>query len=129
MKDPVSASLCVRVLGPLDVALNGESIPESAWPRNRTKTILKLLVTSPGQPFTIDQISEAILPAPDASRGAAKNIQARVSELRHLLEPDLARGQDSQYIVNSGTGWLCSVSCVKGARGKTETPGASSLSV
>ena len=108
MKDAESANLCVRVLGPFDVLLDGESIPDSRWPRKRTKTLLKVLLTAPGQPFSIDQLSEALLPSPTAERATAKNIQARVSELRRLLEPDLSRGRDSQYIVNVGDGYAFS---------------------
>lgn len=108
MKDQASASLRVRVLGPLNVALHGESVSESLWPRKRTKTLLKVLLTDPGQPFSIDQLSEALLPSPTAERATAKNIQARVSELRRLLEPDLERGRDSQYIVNVGNGYAFS---------------------
>jgi len=45
MKDAAAASLCVRLLGSFEVVLDGESIPESRWPRRRTKTLLKVLLT------------------------------------------------------------------------------------
>ena len=54
--------------------------------------------------FTVDQLIDALLPDADPER-AASNIRARVSELRGVLEPDLQRGSDSQYIKRIGEGY------------------------
>jgi len=104
MEDTSSARLCLRVLGSFEVMLDGVAIPEDAWPRRKTKSLLKVLLTAPGDPFTVDQLIEAVLPEADVSR-AASNIRARVSELRKVLEPSLRRGSDSQYVKRIGEGY------------------------
>jgi len=96
--------LCIRALGAFEVAIDGQGIPDSAWPRRKTKDVLKLLLTEPGATFTVDQIIEALLPEADPSR-AARNVQGRISELRRVLEPDLERGSDSRFIRSVGEGY------------------------
>ena len=68
----------------------------------------KKFETRPGEPFTVDQLVDALLPDANIERAAA-NIQARVSELRRVLEPALSRGQDSQYILSVGEGYILNV--------------------
>jgi len=104
MKDAASAGLCVRALGPFEVTLDGSAIPEAGWPRRKTKELLKVLLTAPSEPFTVDQLIDALLPGADPKR-ARSNIRARVSELRGVLESDLARGSDSQYVKRIGEGY------------------------
>ncbi|MCK4356882.1 tetratricopeptide repeat protein, partial [Candidatus Bipolaricaulota bacterium] len=74
------------------------------WPRRKTRSLLKVLLTAPGDVFTVDQLIDVLLPNANVEKAAA-NIQARVSELRRVLEPDLSRGRDSQYIVSIGEGY------------------------
>ena len=96
--------LQIKTLGTFEVRINGQVIPETAWPRRRTTELLKVLLTQPGKPLTADQLIDALLPDADVS-SAHSNIQARISELRRVLEPDLARGRDSQYIRSVGEGY------------------------
>ena len=98
-------SLQIKTLGTFEVRINGHVIPETAWPRRRTKELLKVLLTQPGKSLTADQLIDALLPDANVS-SAHSNIQARVSELRRVLEPDLARGRDSQYIRSVGEGYM-----------------------
>ena len=104
MRDRSSAGLCVRTLGSFEVSLHGVPLPEEAWPRRKTQELLKILLTSPDIPFTLDQLSDALVPDADPSR-APSNIRARVSELRAVLEPDLEHGRDSQYVKHIGEGY------------------------
>jgi TolB-like protein/two-component SAPR family response regulator/Flp pilus assembly protein TadD len=99
-----SADLRIRVLGAFNVELCGVAIPESDWPRQKTKALFKVLLTTPGRIFSVDQLIDTLLPNASVER-AGSNIKARVSELRRVLEPGLSRGQDSQYIVNAGEGY------------------------
>ncbi len=103
-------SLQIRALGRFDVAVDGIPIPEERWPRRRTKELLKVLVTDPGQPFTFDQLVDALMPESDVASATA-NIQARVSELRRVLEPGLSRGRDSRYIISIGEGYAFAPAC------------------
>jgi DNA-binding SARP family transcriptional activator len=103
-------SLQIKTFGRFEVALNDVPISDNRWPRRRTKELLKLLVTAPGQPFASDQIVDALLPDSDVE-GATANIQARISELRRVLEPGLVRGRDSRFIVNAGEGYAFAPAC------------------
>ena len=102
-KAPV-ATLCIRALGAFEVAVDGQVVSQEAWPRQKTKDVLKLLLTAPGEPFTVDQIIDALFPNADPVR-AARNVQARISELRRVLEPDLERGADSRFVRHVGEGY------------------------
>jgi DNA-binding SARP family transcriptional activator len=104
MGDTTSARLRLKTLGSFEVIVDGAPVPEEAWPRRKTKGLLKLLLTAPGDVFTVDQLIDALLPDSDVGR-AGSNIRARVSELRSVLEPDLQRGATSQYVKRIGEGY------------------------
>jgi TolB-like protein/two-component SAPR family response regulator/Tfp pilus assembly protein PilF len=97
--------LQIRTLGRFEVLVDGIRVPEDRWPRRRTKDLLKVLLTDPGRPFMFDHLADAILPQATVAT-AVHNVQARASELRRVLEPDLIHGRDSQYVVTAGAGYL-----------------------
>jgi len=99
-----TSSVCIRALGVFGITIDAQSIPEDRWPRQKTKDILKVLLTAPGEAVTVDQLIEAIWPE-SLVASAARNVQARVSELRHVLEPDLQKGSASTYIKHVGEGY------------------------
>ena len=105
-----SASLQIRTLGRFEVFIDGVPIPEDRWPRRKAKELLKVLLTDPGRPFTFEQLVDALLPEADITT-ATNNIQARVSELRRVLEPELSRGRDSKYVVSFDEGYAFDPSC------------------
>ncbi|UCF10372.1 MAG: tetratricopeptide repeat protein [Candidatus Bipolaricaulota bacterium] len=94
----------IRLLGRFDVLRSGESIPENAWDRPKTKTLLKILLTRPGMVFMHDSLIEELFPGDDPERARA-NLYSRVSQLRRTLEPDLARGSESHYVLRRGQGY------------------------
>lgn len=100
----IPPSLEIRLLGRFEVYRNGLLIPESAWGRRKTKTLLKILLTTPGVPFTQDQLIDALF-SDSSVRRAKENLYGRVSELRRALEPDLKRGADSRFIRREGEGY------------------------
>jgi len=102
--------LQIKTLGRFEVLLDGIPIPAKRWPRHKTKELLKVLLTDPGRPFTFDQLADALLPEADVET-ATHNIQARASELRRVLEPGLARGRSSKYIVSIGEGYAFAPTC------------------
>lgn len=104
MVDSESAALKIRTLGVFQVERAGVEIPDDAWPRNKTRDLFKVLLTAPGDVFTVDQLIESLLPDAEVDR-ATSNIRARISELRSVLEPDLKRGTHSQYIKHVGEGY------------------------
>jgi len=95
----------IKLLGRFEVLRDGEPIPEEAWGRRKTKTLLKILLTDPRRPFTQDQLIEALFEGENPQR-TVRNLYSRVSELRHALDPGLHRGTDSTFIRRSGQGYL-----------------------
>jgi len=96
------------MLGCFEVLRDGEPIPEEAWGRRKTKTMLKVLLTKPGHVFTQDQLIEALFEG-ENPRNAVNNLYSRVSELRRALEPGLKRGTDSKFILRRGQGYCFEV--------------------
>jgi|GEM_PF-1657149 len=94
----------MKLLGPLLVILDGSPLPAKVWDRRQTPSLLKLLLTAPGHPFSSQEIIDRLWPSlePDA---AAKSLRATVSKLRKVLEPDLAQGRLSKYIETGPAGY------------------------
>ncbi len=93
--------LRVRLFGTFEVWQDNAPISAKAWPQRKTQTLLKILVSQRGQVFTQDQLIDMLfvdIPYDNASR----NLHKRISELRRLLEPDLKRGAESQFVIRSG---------------------------
>jgi TolB-like protein/two-component SAPR family response regulator/Tfp pilus assembly protein PilF len=97
-------TLEIRLLGRFEVLRDGKLIPEEAWGRRKTKTLLKVLLTDPGRVFTQDQLIDALFDGENVNK-ALENLYGRVSQLRRALEPDLKRGVDSAFIIRGGQGY------------------------
>jgi len=95
----------IQLLGRFEVLRDGEPIPEEAWKRRKTKTLLKVLLTNPGRAFTQEQLIDALFEGENVE-SARENLYGRVSQLRRALEPDLPRGADSTYILREGQGYV-----------------------
>jgi len=67
--------------------------------------LLKVLLTEPGRVFSEDQLADAIYPESDPSH-VRSNIQARISDLRRVLQPTLQHGRDSLYVLRRGEGYM-----------------------
>lgn len=99
-------SLRIYLLGPFRVVRDGETLSDKCWPQRKTKTLLKLLVSQRGKPFTQDQLVDSLFPNLALDK-AIKSLYNRISELRRVLEPDLKRGSRSAYILRVGPGSYC----------------------
>ena len=104
---PARAGIAIRMLGHFEVFRNGESIPEEAWGRRKTLSLLKMLLMSRGRVFSKDELIEALYGGEDPQK-KVRNLQGRVSELRRVLEPSLDSGASSQYVVRIGGGYCFS---------------------
>ncbi|MBI1742495.1 tetratricopeptide repeat protein [Candidatus Acetothermia bacterium] len=105
--------LKIQCFGKFEVCRDGVPISASAWGRIKTQTLLKVLLISRGQVFTQDQLIEALFSDLDPQK-AVRNLHARLSELRRVLEPNLSKGTDSRFILNVGQQGYCfskEVSC------------------
>src|SRR3712207_3549801 len=87
----VVSSLKIKLFGEFRVWQGQNPIEGEEWGRQKTRPLLKLLLTRPGRAFSRDEIMEALWP--DMSPEAAdRSLRATVSLLRRVLEPDLERG-------------------------------------
>jgi predicted ATPase/DNA-binding SARP family transcriptional activator/Tfp pilus assembly protein PilF len=100
MAEPRSgaASLEIHILGPFRVAVDGEPVAEDRWQRRQAKTLVKLLALEPHFQAHREVLMDRLWPeaAPDL---AANNLNKVIYAARRALEPSLARGGDSAFIV------------------------------
>lgn len=99
------AQLKVKLFGGFRVWRGEEAIGPKEWGGQKTRSLLKLLLTRPGRAFSRDEILEALWPgAPVES--AERSLRVTISLLRRALEPELKRGSDSRYILSKRPGYL-----------------------
>ena len=98
----------IKLLGRFEVLRDGVPISEDAWGRQKTKKLLKALLTDPGHVFTQDQLIDVLFEGEDIDK-ATKNLYGRISQLRRALEPDLKRGAESSFIRREGQGYSFNV--------------------
>ncbi len=109
MKNPAkftqqSFPLRVELLGPLLIFLHGKPLSPKVWDRQKTKSLLKLLLTAPGRIFSSAEIIDILWSSLEPDE-ASKGLRAAVSKLRKVLEPDLSQGRLSRYIITEKTGY------------------------
>ena len=66
-------------------------IREEEWRTEVNKTLLKVFLTDPGRTFPHDELIECLWPETDHPSRQARNLRARVCELRRILDPSLRR--------------------------------------
>jgi LuxR family maltose regulon positive regulatory protein len=98
------AYLKVNLFGEFRVRRGGHLIESEEWDRQKTRSLLKLLLTRPGRAFSRDAIVGALWPdvTPEA---AQRSLWVTVSLLRRALEPDLERGSGSHYVLSRRPGY------------------------
>lgn len=93
----VGPGVAVQMLGGFRVTQGEQVLRDEEWKTVRVKSLFKYLVINADRWVPRDEILEAIWPDKD-SHDALNNFNVALHALRRLLEPDLARGADSQYI-------------------------------
>lgn len=96
--------LHIRLFGSFEVRRGADPLPPNVWGRRKTQDVLKVLAGERGRVFAQDELIEVLFPDLDPDK-ARTNLQARVSRLRKVLEPDLGRGSESQFIRQVGEGY------------------------
>ena len=86
--------------GGLSVAIDGVTVPEAAWPA-AARRLLELLLCLPGYQATAQQAARLLWPR-HLPRSGLNSFNVALHGLRRLLEPDLATGADSRFVVRQG---------------------------
>ena len=97
-------TLIIRLLGRFEVERDGAPIPPPEWRGQKTRDLLKILILAGGKYVSKDQLCDWLWPEADPD-SAQTNLRALVSDLRKVLEPDLARGRDSTFILTRHEGY------------------------
>ncbi len=93
--------IAVRVLGPMEVTVNG-ALVSVGGPRQRG--VLARLIAARGQVVSVDRIIEDLY-AGQAPPGAHAAVQSYVSRLRRALEPGRAAWAHAEVLVSSAPGY------------------------
>ncbi len=90
---PLRASL----LGPVRLAVGDRPLSDDAWPRRSARSLLLLLLATPGRSLPRDRVLDLLWPeaAPDAALNA---LYVALHGLRRTLEPGLRVGKSSAYV-------------------------------
>jgi tetratricopeptide (TPR) repeat protein len=91
--------LVIHVLGADKVRFQGREIPESQWQSARARHLFDYLVHTP-EGGTREHLLEMIFPGDTGSLAA---FNTTLTRLRKALEPDLERGQQSKFLLRSGS--------------------------
>lgn len=92
-------ALKIQLFGELRVWREGEAKPieRHEWRDRKSIQLFVILVSEPGRIFHIDELMEWLWPRFDPTQALA-SLRNRISRLRRLLEPNLAKGIRSHYI-------------------------------
>ncbi|MDX6379782.1 MAG: hypothetical protein QOI57_806 [Rubrobacteraceae bacterium] len=96
--------LKISLLGGFQVRRGQDLIERREWGGQKTRSLLKLLLTRPHRAFSRDEIMEALWPGV-SPKAAERDLRVTVSRLRKALEPDIKRGSDSRYILRRSPGY------------------------
>lgn len=98
--EPVQPVIDVRVLGALDVLVDGRPVGLGG---RRAPGLVALLASRPGRPVSTAEVLRQVwgMPTSDTPEEPARNaVQARVSALRRVLGPDVIRATDTGYVLD-----------------------------
>ncbi|WP_165423067.1 AfsR/SARP family transcriptional regulator [Ktedonosporobacter rubrisoli] len=87
----------VYLFGSFRVFQNNTSLEDPIWRRTRIQSLLKWFILNPEKPFSADYLADLFWPQA-STLAAHRNLRVNIHYLRHLLEPGIARGQESSFI-------------------------------
>lgn len=95
---PAPSSLEICVLGPFALSVDGAPVRESAWQRPQSKLLVQLLALQPHHQLHREEIMDLLWPEQDAD-SASKKLYKALHMARRALEPHLASGSKSHFII------------------------------
>jgi DNA-binding SARP family transcriptional activator len=102
------SSLTIRLLGPFWIWRDDKLIPPEAWPTQKTKSLLKILITERGHLVPKERLME-LLWSDLGPTSAGNSLRVGISHLRQMLEPELERPADSTFILTRSQGYCFQV--------------------
>lgn len=101
-ESPVSTAsaptIRASLLGPATIELDGRAISVLDWTRRAARSLLLMLLGTPGHRVSRDLVFETLWPDLEIE-GAANALYKTIHWLRRELEPQLAGGRASSYLV------------------------------
>jgi predicted ATPase/DNA-binding SARP family transcriptional activator len=98
---PHPPPLRANLLGPVRLAVGDRIVPDAVWPRRAARSLLLLLLASPGHRLPRDRVLDLLWPE-TAPSAAANALGVALHALRRVLEPDLGAGRASAYVETVG---------------------------
>jgi len=98
------AQLKINLLGEFQFWRDSVPVPSTSWNTSKGRELLAMLAVHQGQFCSSRQLCKALWPDVDVEK-SANNLRGRVAEARRALEPGLAQGRRSRYIVSSLGGY------------------------
>lgn len=86
------------LLGPFEVFRDEKPIFQEAFKTRHARCVLKFLLTEHDRPVSFARLTDAFWPDSDPET-ARNSLHVAIRTLRRVLQPELARGADSRYIV------------------------------
>jgi DNA-binding SARP family transcriptional activator len=93
--------LSLSLLGQLQVAVSGQQVPDSAWESERARELLAYLLWKGSAGATTHELAESLWPEKDGAPDT-NALYVTVNRLRRVLEPDLDKARESQFILSDG---------------------------
>ena len=90
-----------RLLGPSELVVGGRQISQGEWSGRKARSLLLLLLDTPGHAMSRDQALDLLWPDhdPDAASNA---LYKPIHAVRRVLEPALQTGRDSRFVELQG---------------------------
>lgn len=88
----------INLLGRFRVKIDGVAVDEKRWTRNSAKSLVKLLAIKPFHALHREQIMD-LLWLEQTPETALNNLNKAIYGARRAFEPDLAKGNASQFIL------------------------------
>lgn len=96
--------LRIQFFGRFEVRRDDVPVPPTDWHGQKPRDLFKILLLARGRFVSKDQLCDWLWPGADPASAEA-NLRSAVSDLRKLLEPELARGRDSAFILTRREGY------------------------
>ena len=88
----------ISLLGRFQAKIDGVPVDEKSWGRRSAKSLVKLLAVKPFHALHREQIMD-LLWVEQSPETAVNNLNKAIYKARRTLEPDLAKGSKSRFII------------------------------